>query len=132
MGLVPDKEQGVVTTSREEFRDMPRGWAVGEVLVDSGGGLQSRGDNGTGFCASASGRCAKSSDVRASGNQRCCQSGGLLDPLGTERALCVRTDPFGWVTSIRMANDVEALQVAAQRCTLRAQGLRSSTSPEAR
>jgi hypothetical protein len=33
MGLVPDKEQGVVTTSREEFRDMPRGWAVGEVLV---------------------------------------------------------------------------------------------------
>ena len=37
--LVPNEEEGVVTTSGKELGDMRRRWSVGEVLVNGGGGL---------------------------------------------------------------------------------------------
>jgi hypothetical protein len=37
--LVSNEEEGVVTASGEEFGDMRRGWAVGELFVNGGGGL---------------------------------------------------------------------------------------------
>ena len=37
--LVPDEEEGVVTTSSEELGDVRRSRSVSKVLVNSGGGL---------------------------------------------------------------------------------------------
>jgi hypothetical protein len=37
--LMSDEKEGVVTTSGEEFGDMRRGWAVGKLIVNGGGGL---------------------------------------------------------------------------------------------
>jgi hypothetical protein len=34
-----DEKEGVVTASGEELGDMRRGWAVGELIVNGGGGL---------------------------------------------------------------------------------------------
>jgi hypothetical protein len=103
-----------VTTSSEELGDMRCGWAVSELLVDGRSGLKCCSDHGAGFGAASRRRCAERSNVGASGNERRRKSGGLLDPLGTEWALCIRTDPFGRVAGVGVANEVEALNVVGR------------------
>ena len=76
-----DDQECVVTASGEELGDIGGSWAVGKMLVDSGGRLERSGNHGASFGAAPRWRGSERSDVGASGNKRRSQSGGLLNSL---------------------------------------------------
>ena len=90
---------------------MGGGWTIGKLLINSCGGLQCCSNNGARFGAATGWRCAKGAHIRASGNERCRESGRLLHPLGAERTLGIWADPFGRIASIGVTNEIEPFTV---------------------